>query len=804
MTACLIWVCVPLLFLARACAPEAGADRQNLNAGWRFHRGEAEGAWEINFNDSPWRTLDLPHDWSIEDLPGRDGPFDPDAVSEVSGGFTVGGTGWYRKSFSLPTDAAQKRHILQFDGVYMNATVWLNGQLAGGHPYGYSSFWFDVTGMLRPGEVNTLAVKVENEGKNSRWYSGSGIYRDVWLRSVNPVHVDQWGLYVTTPEAGPKKSRVNLRTTVVNRGSADAAVRLVARIRNAAGREVARTETEGRVPAGEGAGFEQDLILHRASLWSTETPYLYTAVAEVYADGALSHVESVPFGIRSLSFDPENGFQLNGKTVLLKGGCIHHDHGPLGARSFARAEERKVELLKAAGFNALRSSHNPPAPALLDACDRLGILVIDEAFDMWQQAKNPFDYHLHFDDWWQTDLRNMVLRDRNHPSVIMWSLGNEIPEQGQAAGAATARMLGDFVRQLDPTRPVTAAVNNLHPDKDPFFGALDIAGYNYAAGGDHEKAGIYRLDHERMPGRIMYGSESYPLEAFGSWMGVLDHSWVIGDFVWTAFDYLGEASIGWRGYWQEKNFYPWNLAYCGDIDICGWKRPQSYYRDALWKRDALSVFVKSPEPAFPPNPERQPWSKWHWHDVWGHWNWEGYEGQELEVQVYSSCEEVELYLNGRSLGRKPTGRDSEFMAVWPVPYSPGSLRAVGYRQGGQVNEALLATAGPAAALSLHSDRTSLRADGRDLAYVSVELVDGNGLRQPLAENLVRFELEGPGELIAVGNAHPMSLESYTRPQRRAWQGRCLAVIRSGYDAGVIRLKARSEGLGEAVVEIRSR
>ena len=427
------------------------------------------------------------------------------------------------------------------------------------------------------------------------------------------------------------------------------------------------------------------------------------------------------------------------------------------------------------------------------------MLVIDEAFDMWREAKNPHDYHLFFDEWWKRDIDSMIFRDRNHPSIIMWSTGNEIPNRHTPAVAKLSKEIGDYVRQLEPSRPVTSAVNQLSEDKDPYFATLDIAGYNYAAGGDHMKKSIYLTDHERVPTRIMVGSESYPLEAFDAWMNVVDNSFVIGDFVWTAFDYLGEASIGWRGYWQERNFYPWNLAYCGDIDTCGWKRPQSYYRDALWKDDQLSIFVKAPAPSFEVNPKRQPWSKWHWHDVVSNWNWPGQEKKAVDVDVYSSCEEVELFLNGKSLGRKSTNRSTAFIATWSVPYEAGVLKAVGLRAGKQVNTSELNTVGPATSLKLTADRTTIKADGQDLSYVTVELLDKKGFRHPTAENLVNFTISGPGEIVAVGNANPRSIESYQQPQRKAWQGRCLVIIKSRQQRGAITLSASSKGLTPARV-----
>ncbi len=779
-------------------------NRENLfDNEWQFHVGGAQGAENPQFDDSQWRKIDLPHDWSIEDLPGTNSPFSINAISQVSGGFTTGGTGWYRKSFIIPENLKGKRFRVLFEGVYMNAEFWLNGRPIGNHPYGYSSFWFDITGNLKYEGENVLCVKVKNEGENSRWYSGSGIYRHVWLQVVSPVHTDTWGTYITTPQISGTEALVNVKTTIVNEGKEPGEVKLVTKIIDKLLQELSKAEVSVKIEAGKNVTTDQEIRLKSPILWSVDSPHLYESVSEIYENGILTDRSVTTFGIRSVSFDGINGFRLNGKALKLKGGCVHHDNGPLGSRAYDRAEERRVELLKASGFNAIRCSHNPPSPAFLDACDRLGMLVTDEAFDMWNEQKNPYDYHLFFDRWWKKDVENMVLRDRNHPSVIMWSIGNEIPGRHRPDVVETAKMLGDFIRRSDPTRPVTSAVNDLKPDKDPYFATLDVAGYNYASGGDHNQESLYVQDHKRVPTRIMAGTESYPLEAFGSWMDVVDNPYVIGDFVWTAFDYIGEASIGWRGYWQKQDFFPWNLAYCGDIDICGWKRPQSYYRDALWKDNQLSVWITPSEPTFELNPDRQPWSKWHWYDVVDSWNWIGKEGKNLDVSVYSSCEQVELFLNGKSLGRKSTNRSNKFTAIWQVPFQPGTLKAAGYRGKKQVILSELKTAGNPVQIKLTADRPKIKADGQDLSYVTVELNDVSGIRNPDAENLVSFSVEGPGTIIGVGNANPMSIESYQLPQRKAWHGRCLVIVKSDPKAGPIILKATASGLKPASIEINS-
>lgn len=778
--------------------------RENLfDSGWKFHRGGAQGAENPLFDDAAWRVVNLPHDWSIEDLPGTDSPFNVNAISQVNGGFTTGGTGWYRKTFSFPAELKGKSFRIRFDGAYMNSDIWLNGQYIGNHPYGYSSFWFDITKKLSFDDKNVIAVKVKNEGENSRWYSGSGIYRHVWLEVLPPVHIGTWGTYITTPVITKDEAEVRIVTVIENESSENKTLKLITTFIDNNSKPVGQTETQVNTEAGGNNSSVQQIRIIKPMLWDTETPFLYRAISEIWSENELIDRKETSFGIRSISFSVREGFLLNGKPMKLKGGCVHHDNGPLGAKAYDRAEERRVELLKASGFNAVRCSHNPPSPAFLDACDRLGMLVMDEAFDMWSDPKNPNDYHLWFDQWWRKDIENMVLRDRNHPSIIMWSIGNEIPGRQKPEVIETAGKLAGYVRKLDPTRPVTSAVNDLKPYQDPFFATLDIAGYNYASGGDHNQQGIYEQDHIRVPERIMVGTESYALEAFGAWMDVIDNSYLIGDFVWTAFDYIGEASIGWRGYWQKQDFFPWNLAYCGDIDICGWKRPQSYYRDVLWKQNQISIWVKPPQSSFPLNPGRQDWSKWHWNDVVDSWNWEGNEGKTMEVTVYSSCEQAELFLNGKSLGKKPTDRLTKFIATWQVPYQPGILHATGFNGKKKAAEAELKTAGVPETIKLTADRYQIKADGQDLSYITVELADKNGLRNPNAAYPVSFSIEGPGTIIAVGNANPVSLESYTLPQRLAWHGRCLVIVKSDTKSGKITLKASSDGLPPSIAELES-
>jgi beta-galactosidase len=803
-----------LIFLFTDCTqlPKSGIEKLPLSNdprtevlfdfGWRFNRSYLENGQDAAIDASSWRKVDLPHDWSIEDIPGTNSPIDSNAVGAIATGYTVGGTGWYRKTFFVPSRLEGKHFQIRFDGIYMNADVWLNGQHLGNHPYGYTSFWYDITDKLKFGSENILVVEVKNEGRNSRWYTGSGIYRHVWLTILNPVHIEQWGTYITTPDISASEAKVKVRTSMFNGSGAAGEYKLTTIIIDPKGTEVATSSINHSVDPRTSYEFTSDLEVSSPELWSLETPLLYKAISEIStADDSnpspvLDKVET-NFGIRSISFDAQQGFLLNGKPVLIKGGCVHHDNGLLGAAAFDQAELRRVQLMKASGFNSIRCAHNPPSPGFLDACDRTGILVMDESFDMWDNANNPDDYHLYFNEWWQKDLESMILRDRNHPSIIMWSIGNEIKNLDKPSGVETGKKQADYVRALDPSRPITSAVNNISPAKDPYFALLDVCGYNYARN-------RYIEDHKRFPDRIMVATESFPLEAFEYWMAVVDNPWVIGDYVWTGFDYLGEASIGWMGYWHSSNFYPWTHAYCGDIDVCGLKRPQSYYRDALWgDQKNVSIFVKPPVPSFDRvNPDHADWSIWHWQDVVADWTWPGYENTPLDIEVYSNCSEVELFLDNKSIGKKANSRETEFITRWNVPYQPGKLRAVGYDNKEEITSSELQTAGEPVKVKLTSDRINLKADGQDLVFITVEIQDANDIRNPKATNLVRFDIEGQGSIIAVGSSNPLGLESFVQPERKAYQGRCLVIVRSDREAGNITLTASSEGLQQDQVSFK--
>lgn len=767
-------------------------EKQLFDSGWRFHRGDVSGAERREFDASSWREVDLPHDFSIECIEGSNSPFDSTAIAGINSGFMSGGIGWYRKEFEVPADLKNQRIEINFEGAYMNTDVWVNGHHLGNHPYGYTQFRYNITDLLDFGRRNTIAVQVKNEGKNSRWYSGSGLYRHVCLDITSLLHIPADGTYVVSSQISDQSAMIAIETTVQNGYSSDKEVSLETVILDSDKREVGKVEMLLPVSSGNRTGFKQELKINSPKLWSVEEPNLYVAQTKVIADGRVEDIYETPFGIRSFTINAKEGFVLNGKPLKLKGGCVHHDNGPLGAKAYDRAEERKVELLKANGYNAVRTSHNPPSVAFLNACDRLGLLVLDEAFDMWQHGKNPEDYHLYFEDNWKKDIDAMVKRDRNHPSIIMWSIGNEIPAMDTEQVANTAHMIAGYIRLLEPTRPITAGMNNLSEKLNEFCSALDVCGYNYAVGGYLDK---YETDICNHPERVFYGSESYALDEYDAWAAVEANPAVIGDFVWTAIDYIGEASIGWHGYPQSDNVYPWSLAYCGDIDICGWKRPQAYYRDAFWNEAPnVSIVVHSPYSSFDPlKRERIGWSRWHYDDVVREWKWNGCENQQLDVDVYSSCDRVELFLNGRSLGIKEVGRQNKCKVSYSVPYIAGSLKAIGYKDGKQVTDELL-TASAAETIRLSADRTTLGADGQELSYVTVELCDKNGLRDTKAENDIRFAVTGPGTIVGVGNANPVSLESYTQPSRKAWKGRCLVIVKSGRTPGRIELTATAEGL----------
>lgn len=781
--------------------PSPTTVRQQLqfDSEWRFHLGDAPGAENLSFDHSAWSSVHLPHDWSIE------GHTHPDAPSRGDGGFFPTGIGWYRRSFIAPEGWQGRQIAIEFEGVYENSEVWINGHSLGTHPYGYTPFHYDLTPHLNIGAENTLAVRVDNSQQpNCRWYSGSGIYRHVWLHVTHPVHVAPWGVFVSTAEASKDHAFVQVQTTVRNDSDAPQSVTLELAVTDPGGEVVASTRTEGHIAARADLTATSDIVISQPQLWSPETPVLYHAVTRVLVDGQITDEVEIPFGIRTVRVSTERGFELNGQPLKLAGGNVHHDNGPLGAVAFDRAEERRVELLKAAGFNAIRTSHNPPSPTFLDVCDRLGMLVMDEAFDGWAQKKVQHDYSRFFHDWWQRDLDAMVLRDRNHPSIVMWSIGNEVYERGNEKGARIAQMLSGRIRELDSTRPIAIGLNGLGESGDwtqidPVFATVDVAGYNYEIQRHAE-------DNVRLPSRVMVVTESYQSEPFLTWAAANDHPYVIGDFVWSALDYLGEAGIGrvfpsdepvvphWEG-----SHYPWHGAYCGDLDITGWRKPVSHYRNIIWDRgEKLYAAVLAP------TPDGKPWnlSLWSTPPALPSWTWPGHEGKELQVEIYSRHEAVRLYLNDRLLGEKPTTRSEEFKATFAVPYAPGTLKAVGMQGGEEVETFVLTTAGDASQIRLTPDRTMIHAHGQDLSFVTVEIVDKDGQLRPDADHPVQYSLEGPGVIVGIGSGDVTSVESYGANPRRVFQGRAIVVIRYSREIGEVKLTASTRGFPDSTVRIQ--
>lgn len=767
---------------------------------WLFTKGNLSNAEQLTFNDAKWRKLDLPHDWSIEDLPSQTpdsiiGPFSRKSAGGIFTGFTIGGTGWYRKKFVTEKRLQNKIVAICFDGVYMNSDVWLNGHHLGNHPYGYSPFFYDLTPYLNPaGQENVLAVRVRNEGMNSRWYSGSGIYRHVWLRVTEPLQVAPWGIYIATSEVSGNKATVTIQSTVNNNQASPRHISLVTTIHSPHGKVVARSQQTVVLGANASKTGAQSISVAGPLLWSVETPRLYKAVTEIREAGKVIDRVETPFGIRAIHVDATHGLTINGKKVLLKGGCLHHDNGPLGAAAIDRAEERKVELLKKNGFNAVRLSHNPPSTQLLDVCDRLGMLVIDEAFDAWSKPKMPQDYSRSFKEWWERDLETMLLRDRNHPSVIIWSIGNEIPERVDGAGLQITKQLVAKVRALDPTRPITEAHCKFwdHPDYNwdttaNAFALLDIGGYNYLWR-------LYEADHQTFPDRIMMGTESLPKDALENWSMAEKHPYVIGDFVWTAFDYLGEASTGSASLDSTKMKrrllkYPWFNAWCGDLDLIGDKKPQSYYRDVVWRNRPIAMAVHVPIP--PGTVENM--SDWGWPLEFQSWTWPGAEGRSLQVRVFSRAPMVRLYANNKIAGEQKIA-DSSITAVFNVPYRPGTLKAVNLVNGKETDAFELKTAGAPKRIRLTADRSRINASRNDLSYVAVEVVDENNQLVPTAHIPVQFSITGEGELAGVGNASPTEMASYQRPERKTINGKCLAIVRPSGKSGTVALKATANGL----------
>ena len=700
--------------------------------------------WQFVQNDSDFtkaQNVTLPHDWSICHR------FDVNAPAGNDGAYLPTGKGWYRRTLTLGNAYAGKKIRLYFEGVYMNSQVFVNGHKAGGWPYGYSSFWVDATPYINIGR-NEIVVSVDNaQQKNCRWYSGSGIYRNVWLVTTPKTYIDDWSIRVTTPDI----HHVNLSATVIRED-------------------------------GTSYPLERTIEVEAPRLWSPDDPYLYEAELAVPGGDKLN----VSYGIRTIDYDVERGLLLNGKPIKLNGACLHHDNGILGAAAYDEAEYRKARLMKEAGFNAVRTSHNPPSEAFLKACDEVGLLVIDEAFDGWREHKNEnvYDYSTLFDAWWQRDVDAMVCRDRLHPSIFCWSIGNEVIERKKIEVVKTAHLLATRIRELDPQRrPVTSALAAWDRDwdiYDPLAAEHDIVGYNYL---------IFKAegDHERVPSRMMMQTESYPRDAWSNYRMTMDHSYIFGDFVWTGLDYLGESGIG-RYYYEgevpgeswERPLYPWHAAYCGDVDLTGKRKPVSYYRSLLWNGGKTYMAVREPD-GYHGKVKTSMWSTWPTTDSW---NWPGWEGKPIEVEVYTREPKVSLYLNDQLIGEQAT---AEMKATFSLPYQAGTLRAVAGTEQCEIQ-----TAGTPAAIRLTADKTVLSRNG--LAFVTVEIVDGEGRVVPTAGDLLTFAVSGNASLLAVGNADVKDEDPYFDNTHHVWQGRALAVVRHVGKQGKATLTVTAQGL----------
>ena len=777
----------------------------SLDHDWRFHLGDATGAQEVAFNDSAWRALDVPHDWSIE------GTFSEQNPAGAGGGALPGGVAWYRKTFSMwPADSDRVAYV-EFDGVYRNSEVWINGSYLGKRPYGYSSFRYELTRYLRYHAPNVIAVRVDNSQQpNSRWYSGSGIYRHVRLVTSDRVHVDHWGTYVTTPTVTDDSARVTIRTTLREERHSGQRVTLQTTLFDSAGNRLTRTSTIVDVPGDSVATYEQRFTLARPIRWSLERPYVYHARTEVLCGRKTCDLYSTPFGVRTAEFRADSGFFLNGRHVKIRGICLHHDLGALGAAVNTRAIERQLEIMKAMGANALRTSHNPPAPELLDLTDRMGFIVLDEAFDMWKKEKTKYDYHLDWDDWHVRDLSDMVLRDRNHPSVFMWSIGNEVMEQwtdGDSTAAPIARELAGIVHTLDPTRPVTQAANNGSP-KNPVFhaGALDLLGHNY----HHEvwaefptqypgqkfiiteamsalnSRGVYTFpadsvfdyhtpyEKDKGPQPPKDGRLSSYDNSHAFWGSLHETSlrlferypFLSGMFIWQGIDYLGEPT---------PYEWPARSSYFGAVDLAGFPKDPFYLYQSVWT-------VKPMVHLLP------------------HWNWSV--GDTVAVWAYTNAEEVELLLNGVSLGvrRKP---EPVSHLVWHVAYAPGTLRAVARSAGRVTATDEVKTAGAPARIALTADRSRLSANGDDLSFITVTVQDSAGVAVPTAEPLIRFWLTGNARVIGVDNGDAMSHTSFQAGQIRLFNGKALVIVRAGSTPGAIRLRAEGDGLRPVTIRLRT-
>jgi beta-galactosidase len=776
-----------------------GARGKSFNDGWKFYLGDASGAQQPTFSDTSWTSLTVPHDWS----PALG--FDKNSPGGGGSGFMDGGVGWYRKTFTLDSSYTGKNILIEFDGVYMNSQVWINGTSLGTWPYGYTTFQYDLTQYVKTdGSNNVIAVRVDNKQPNSRWYSGSGIYRNVWLTVLNPVHVAFGGGFITTPTVSATSATVSVATEIENHSTSSASTKVKTSILDPDGTVVATdTSSASDVAANGKRTATQNLTVSTPKLWSIESPTLYQAKVELQVGDQTVDTYTSPIGLRWTKFDPNTGFYLNDKPVKIWGQCMHHDLGAIGAAVNVRAIERQLQILKGMGSNGIRTSHNPPAPELLDLADRMGFVIMDESFDVWEQGKDPaYDYHLYFNDWGQRDIQAHVRRDRNHPSVIMWSIGNEIA----GATVATATKLRDWVKALDTTRPVTWGANHMKDDQGQRAVAaiLDLQGYNYFVGDANTDTGSFQLDsdHKTNASWKIFGSEElsnvksrgiyYTQNQDLHWTGCqastkqctsYDVGWgdgfnteemylinmkrpfFFGQFDWTGFDYGGEPTP-YNGQWPAKS------SYFGIVDTAGFPKDTYYFYQSKLTSTAMVHILP-------------------------HWNWSA--GTTVWVWVYSNCDSVELFVNDKSQGSKSFSSNTTTRAEWSLPWESGTLRAEGKRGGTVVATEEVKTAGVPAKVKLSADRTTIQADGRDLVFITADIQDGSGVFAATAANSVTFAVSGPGKIAGVDNGDPTDTTAYTSPTRKAFSGKALAIVQSTGDAGQIVVTATSSGLSAGSV-----
>jgi beta-galactosidase len=769
--------------------------------GWKFALNNQPGAEQPGYDDSNWRQLDLPHDFSIEQ------PFDSLNKSGQNGAYAYGGIGWYRKHFIIPVTSKGDRFIIRFNGVYRNSEVWLNGHLLGNRPYGYSTFSYNLTPWLKKkGEENVIAVKVNTSDQpNSRWYSGAGIYRHVWLKSSGEAYFPEGGIFVNTSKIAEGNALLHVSCEIQNSASDRGEFKLKMTVKDQKGKKVADISHKVNRAKGDFQIISSTFKVMNAKLWSINNPYLYTVdVFLIAGNKQLDHFQT-KYGIREFSFDPVKGFFLNGEHIKLKGVNNHHDGGPLGAACLDYTFQRQLKILKGMGCNALRMSHNPPAPELLDCADSMGFVVIDEIFDEWINGKKEFGYAPEFDKWHEKDIADWMRRDRNHPSVIAWSLGNEVREQTMNSATDILKQLTEVALHYDISRPFTSACNEIIADNQSgFANLLGIVGYNY-------QEPNYAKDHATYPNRIIYGTETvmyplhdgsgYPLHSYNEWLTGQQSDYVAGEFLWTGFDYLGETGIGAGGYglepWNTWPQWPWRSAVCGVVDLCGFEKPGYWYRKSLWD-EAPMVYIAVPYK--PDGNDIHKCSFWGWPAVISHWN-HAILNDTLTVQVYTNCQDNELFLNGKSLGCKKWDIQKEPFLTWEIPYRPGKLEAIGTPAKGSKTHYAIETAGDPVKIVLTADRKNIVANRQDINYIKVNLIDAKGNHVPFAQNVIHFKTSGVGQLIAVGNGNPASHTSFKGDEMEAWQGTCLAIVQSGDKPGKMKIEASSKGLETAALVI---